>query len=135
MRYLILDTNILVRFLMQDHAPHNAAATSLFEKAENGEVTLYLDRIIIAETIYVLFGQHKRTRPVIATALLGIIGNAGIEVCEGTVMMDALERFAHTNVDFADCWLAAHAAHSGYGVASFDKDLDKFKDIKRITPK
>jgi hypothetical protein len=32
-------------------------------------------------------------------------------------------------------WLAARAAHLGNGVASFDRDLDQFKDVRRIEPK
>jgi predicted nucleic acid-binding protein len=42
--------------------------------------------------------------------------------------------FAACNVDFADAWLAARASHLRRPVASFDRDLDKFKDIKRFEP-
>jgi predicted nucleic acid-binding protein len=43
-------------------------------------------------------------------------------------MLDALARFKATNCDFFDCYLAAQAAAAGVGIASFDKDLAKFKD-------
>lgn len=49
-------------------------------------------------------------------------------------MAQTLRRFAGAKVDFSDAWLAAHAAHLGFGVASFDRDLDKFKDIQRMEP-
>ncbi len=39
------------------------------------------------------------------------------------------------SVNFADAWLAARAAQLGHGVALFDRDLDKFKDIRRFEPK
>ena len=67
--------------------------------------------------------------------LLTVIDNAGIETADAAVVIDALKRFASKNVDFADAWLAARAAKVGHGVASFDRDLDKFKDIRRIEPK
>jgi predicted nucleic acid-binding protein len=63
------------------------------------------------------------------------IQNAGVETAEVDVVTDALQRFGSINVDFADSWLAARAAQHGRSVASFDRDLDKFKDIQRFEPK
>ena len=48
---------------------------------------------------------------------------------------DALKRLKDKpTLDFADCWLAAQAAAKKLEVASFDRDLDKFKDITRYEP-
>ena len=42
-----------------------------------------------------------------------------------------LLRFASTKCDFLDCYLAALAAASGDHIATFDRDFDRFDDIKR----
>jgi predicted nucleic acid-binding protein len=134
MKEFLLDANVLVRFLVQDDPKQSPPATALFEKAERREVTLHLDALTVAETVYVLMGRYGRTRAEVANVLLAIIQNAGIETTEAPLVTDALQRFAAFNVDFADAWLAARAAHLRRPIASFDRDLDKFKDIKRLEP-
>ncbi len=134
MKELLLDTNVLVRFLVQDHPKQSAAATMLFEKAERREVLLHLDALVVAEAVYVLIGRYGRTRSEVVNVLLTLIQNAGIETMEEEIVISALQRFAAFNVDFPDAWLAARGAKLHRPVASFDRNLDKFKDIKRFEP-
>src|SRR5471032_1148798 len=134
MKEFLLDSNVLVRFLVQDDPKQSAAATTLFEKAERRDVTLHLDALVVAETVYVLTGRYGRSRTEVVNVLLAIIQNAGIETMEEAVVTDALQRFAACNVDFSDAWLASRSAQFRRPVASFDRDLDKFKDIKRFEP-
>ena len=132
---LLLDANALVRFLVQDDPRQSAAATALLEKAERREVVLMLEAMVVAEVVYVLLGRYGRSRGEVAGVLLSIIQNAGVETLERDVITDALQRFAAVNVDFSDAWMAARAAQLGHAVASFDRDFDKFKDIRRFEPK
>lgn len=134
MKEYLLDANVLVRFLTQDDPKQSAAATALFEKAERREVALHLDALAVAETVYVLMGRYGRSRIEVANVLLAIVQNAGTETMEADVIIDALQRFASFNVDFSDAWLAARATQLSHPLASFDRDLDKFKDIKRFEP-
>jgi len=132
---LLLDANVLVRFLVQDDPRQSAAATALLEKAERREVVLMLEAMVVAEVVYVLLGRYGRSRGEVAGVLLSIIQNVGVETLERDVVTDALQRFAAVNVDFSDAWMAARAAQLGHAVASFDRDFDKFKDISRFEPK
>lgn len=43
-------------------------------------------------------------------------------------------RVQRSSEDFADAWLAATAAETHQEVASFDRDLDRFTDVKRFEP-
>ena len=134
MKEFLLDANVLVRFLVQDHPKQGPAATLLFEKAERREVALHLDGLTVAEAVYVLVGHYGEQRSAVVKVLLAVIQNAGVETAEEEIVTDALRRFAALNVDFPDAWLAARAARSGHAVASFDRDLNKFKDIHRHEP-
>jgi predicted nucleic-acid-binding protein len=96
---------------------------------------LHLDGLAIAESVYVLVGHYRRNRKDVVGALLTLIQSSGVVTADADVVSDALRRFAAVNVDFADAWLAARAAQLGHGVASFDRDLDKFRDIRRFEPK
>ena len=135
MKELLLDANVIVRFLVQDDARQSPAATALLEAAERQECRLHLDGLAVAESVYVLVGHYRRNKKDVVDALLTLIQNAGVVTADDAVVTGALQRFAAVNVDFADAWLAASAAQLGHGVASFDRDLDKFRDIRRFEPK
>ena len=50
------------------------------------------------------------------------------------MIIDALNRFASKSVSFIDAMLASQSAAMKIQPASFDRDLDKFTDIKRFEP-
>ncbi|MCC6233319.1 MAG: PIN domain-containing protein [Verrucomicrobiales bacterium] len=134
MRELILDANVLVRFLVQDVPQQAKAARKLVEQAESGALLLVVDPMIIAETVYVLTSFYKKPREAVADALMAFVQSDGVSVAEESRLVDALRRFQRSSVDFADAWLAATAAETHREVASFDRDLDRFADVKRFEP-
>ncbi len=127
----LLDTNVLLRFLRDDHVRFSPAARALFSDASDGKCVLILTEVTVAEAIWVLLSHYKTRRAVIVEALRKLILSAGIRCIRQEEMMDALNRFASTNCDFLDCYLAALAAASGDHVATFDRDFDRFDDVKR----
>ena len=135
MKTCVLDANVLVRFLAQDSPAMSRAAKKLLQDAETGDSELHLDPTIIAEVIFVLTKVYNHTRVAVADALLDLIENPGIKVVQLSIVRDALKRFKAISVDFPDAWIAAIAAENKLPVASFDHDIDKFKDITRFEPK
>jgi predicted nucleic acid-binding protein len=134
MKELLIDAKVLLRFLTQDDPKQSPAAVALFESAEHGEIILHIDALAIAESIYVLSRQFRRTRVEIADKIKETLQTPGVRTSDYSLVQDALKRFAAVNVDFSDAWLAARAAESGRAVASFDRDLDKFEDVERMEP-
>ena len=51
-KQIIIDANILIRFLTQDHPTLSPRAREIFSKAEKGEILLYFDEIVMAETVF-----------------------------------------------------------------------------------
>ena len=129
-RYL-LDTNVLLRFLRGDDARHSPAARGLFSDACEGKCTLILTEVTVAEAVWVLDSFYQTGRKQIAEGLSKVIISAGVRCAKQDEMLDALQRFASTKCDFLDCYLAALAAASGDHVATFDKDFERFEDVKR----
>jgi predicted nucleic acid-binding protein len=130
---LILDTNIIIRFLANDHPEHSPKARILFERLTKNEVSLILDSIVIAECVYVLSGKYYGySRSEIAEWLSKLI-----EFCEvdnKEVLLTALSTFALYNVDFADAYLASKAEQMGEQVVTFNtKDFEKM-GINSIIP-
>lgn len=130
----VLDSNVVLRFLVHDHPAHADAATKLFMRAESGDVELLLMPWIIAEIVYGLSRIYKLTRGETAKLVTAVASAVGVTTLDRDVVQDALARFAAKNVDFADAMLAAQSIAMKLPVASFDRDLDKFSDVNRYEP-
>jgi predicted nucleic acid-binding protein len=58
----LVDTNILLRFLTNDHPAHGAGAKKLFDDAGAGKLDLRIPLIAITETIFTLQSYYKIDR-------------------------------------------------------------------------
>ena len=129
--YLLVDTNVLVRFFTGEPPQQAAKTRELVAKADADELVLVVLPLIVAETIFTLESFYEMDRKDVASGLLKFLKARGIKVVEQQTVFDALQRHHDFNVSIADTYLAAVAAGLGHKVASFDKDFDKFKDITR----
>ena len=132
-RYLV-DTNILLRFLSGEPVRQAEAAKKLFSDAAAGEVVLDVSPVIVAETIYTLLSFYGVERKEAVEKLLMHLRQPGLKIRDAAQVFSALERLRATNVGFADAFLAAGGVEENVAVASFDRDLDKFADLKRFEP-
>ena len=135
MARLLLDTNVIVRFLTGDHSAHSPRSRSLFARAAAGDVTLVVTELALAETVWVLQSFYELDRSAIAAALKDLIESAGMELQNKASLMSALRNFAQTDVNFVDAYHAAIAAAEFIAIASFDRDFDQFAGVKRVEPK
>ncbi len=131
-RYLV-DTNVLLRFLVGEPAPQAAAARRLFTRAAAGEVVLDVSPVIVAETIYTLVSFYGVDRKAAAAKLALLLQQHGVQLREQRQVINALERLQSPNVGFADAFLAAGAEEEKVAVASFDRDFEKLR-ITRYEP-
>ena len=129
-RYL-LDANVVLRFLRDDHPTLSRRASSLFESAAAGDCTIVLPTVVVAECVRVLRSFYDESGERVANVLTALVTSPGIAVDEPEVTVDALARMAANRLDYADCHLAARAARSDEPIASFDRDLDRFEDVRR----
>ncbi len=127
----LLDTNVLIRFILGDHDTLSPAARKLFDEACDGKCVLILTEVAVAEAVWVLHSFYNIKRNPITEWLSKIILSAGVRCMKRDEMLDALNRFASTKCDFLDCYLASLAAASGDHVATFDKDFEQFDDVRR----
>ena len=135
MNRYVLDTNVVIRFLRNDHPMMSQAATALVQESAQGKVELHLETTILAEAVFVLTSFYKKSRSDVADALRDLITGCRLKMPGQDVALNALNRFKQHAVDFPDALAAAVAASENMPVASFDRDFDKFTDIRRFEPK
>ena len=131
----LLDTNILLRFLMNDHPGHGAAAKKLFADAESGKISLRIPFIAITETIYTLQSYYEVDRADTGRELLKLLTAPGVTMTCSHWVLEAVEDYQARNVSFGDACLAAEAKADHMAVASFDRGLAKFHGVRRHEPR
>jgi predicted nucleic-acid-binding protein len=125
----IVDTNLIVRYLVQDHEKHARAAGKLFDACDRGDVVVVVLSVVLAECVFVLESFYGRPRAAIASVLGGLISSPGVEIGELPVHLDALNRYKGTKAHFVDCLIAATALAKDIPVSTFDQDFRKFGDV------
>jgi predicted nucleic-acid-binding protein len=125
----LVDTNLIVRYLVQDHKKHAKAAGKLFDACDRGDVVIVVLPAVLAECVFVLESFYEHPRGDIASALGRLISSPGVEI-DAAIQLDALDRYRKTKVHFVDCLIAATAATENMPVASFDQDFRKFTDVR-----
>ena len=131
----LLDTNILLRFLTNDHPSHGAAAKKLFEDAGSGKISLRIPFIAITETIFTLQSYYEIDRADIGRELLKLLTAPGVTTTCPHWVLEAVEDYQTRNVSFGDACVAAEAKADQIAIASFDRGLDKFPGVKRHEPR
>jgi len=126
----LVDTNLIIRYLVQDHETQAKAAGKLFDACDRGEVAIVVLPAVLAECVFVLESFYEHPRGEIASALGRLISSPGVEIRDAAIHLDALDRYRKTKAHFVDCLIAAAAAAEHIAVASFDQDLRKFADVR-----
>jgi predicted nucleic-acid-binding protein len=132
MRHL-LDTNVVLRFLLADDGQQSPQTRELFVWAETRGGVLQFPAAALAEAAWVLRSYYKIERVEIARRLRGVLLHPG--VISEPVLLAALDLYEQHAVDFLDCMLAAEThAQSDTCLITFDRDYSKFPGLKWATP-
>ncbi|MGA8150758.1 MAG: PIN domain-containing protein [Terriglobales bacterium] len=126
----LVDTNLIVRYLVQDHDKHARTAGKLFDACDRGDVVVVVLPVVLAECVFVLESFYRHSRSDIASALGRLISSPGVEIGEVTLHLDALKRYKGTKAHFVDCLIAASAVAKDLPVATLDQDFRKFADVR-----
>jgi predicted nucleic-acid-binding protein len=116
----LVDTNIILRYLMNDHPEMSAKARDILRN----NPTLILTQVV-AETVYVLGGVYKTPRPEISAALRSVFSLPNAELENGEIVSLAVDEYGTSKLDFVDLLLFAHHQITGLDVETFDRGLLK----------
>lgn len=106
---IALDTNILVRFLVEDDEKQAQAVRARFKQAEAARERLFVPLLVVLETIWVLESAYEVPRAEILKALEELKAMAILEFEAGNVLQQSLAEGRRCGADLSDL-LIAHAA-------------------------
>ena len=118
----LVDTNILLRWLLGDHKELSPKAERVISEAKAG--SLLVTEIVAAEIVYIL-RSTGRDRSQTCEALLLIGRTAALKYEHEELMMDIIGLLSETALDFADCYLLARARREKLDLETFDRALHR----------
>lgn len=128
---MILDTNCLIRYATEDDLRKSKEVRHFLLNEPNIIVT----DVVLAEVYWTLKSFYKFQVNDILDFLESLINRGNIE-CNKTTFQRAINLQRKYSAGFIDACLASQAIEKCDGkLASYDKDFDKIKEIKRIQPK
>jgi len=103
---IAVDTNVLVRFFVQDDERQYQQAARLLQSSEDSGESIYVSNIVLAELVWVLKGAYKIPKLDIIKALSVLLANRLFVFADAELVRDTLNKYQSGTSDFADYLLA-----------------------------
>lgn len=126
----VIDTNLIIRFLLNDNPRQADSVKLLFASLEK----LLIPDMVIAEIIWVLQSVYKFSKSDTTEKVQQFL-SLNIFICNYKLLGETLMIYKENKISFVDAYLLALSLEKDLeGIYSFDKGLDKVKQIKRFDP-
>ena len=122
----LIDTNVILRYLLSDHKQFSPIAESFMQDISKGLKKALIPAVVVVECIYVLEKFYKVSRPEIVDTIGSVLNLKGMVNPDKSQIIKALLTYKDHNIDIVDCILAASSSPDR-PVVTFDKDLEKVK--------
>lgn len=130
---LALDTNVLVRILIDDPQAIDQCAVARALASAAGEV--YVPQVVQIETVWVLESAYGFARPELAAALETLLGNQSFVLQHADVLRAALGEFRNGAADFSDYVILTQVRAENMALATFDRKLGKLPGAQLVSVK
>jgi predicted nucleic-acid-binding protein len=132
-----IDANVFLRFLTRDDPVKGERVKKLLERAQRGEVALFTSESVVIELVFVLSSPrlYSLGREQVRSVLLPIVALKGLKLSGRKAILEALDLYAATSMDFVDALAVAQMrAQEITEVYSYDEHFDSVKGVKRLEP-
>ncbi|MEW6102607.1 MAG: PIN domain-containing protein [bacterium] len=130
----LIDTNVILRFLLADKGEKYKGVYTLFSQLEEGEEKIECKTLIFFQVIFVLKSFYGVDKSEIIPMLLALMDYKGFHIKEKMVIKRTLELWREENREIIDCYLMACLEEKGErDLISYDRGFDSIK-INRIEP-
>jgi predicted nucleic-acid-binding protein len=128
-----LDTNLVVRYVVEDDAIQLAAAKRLINRCVAEGVTLFIPVTVVLELEWVLRSSFGFAKHEVMLALSNLFSAAELTFESERALEVALQLFRESSVDFADCVHIALSAQAGeQPLWTFDKGAAKLSGAQLL---
>ena len=128
-----LDTNVLVRYLVQDDPVQSLRASHFMDRHCTVDDPCLINDIVLCEMAWVLESAYDYPKGAIVEVLEKLLMTNGLEVADKNTVWVALKDYRATKADFADCLIGRINSALGCAqTATFDKALKSLSGFKPL---
>ena len=121
----LLDTNIIIRFLVGDNEKFLEQSTEYFKQIELGSLEVEILSEVLMEAFFVLTKFYKLPKSEVISDLKTILSFEGVVNKNKIILFETLTMLDNKNIDFVDALICTKCKFQDYGKLSFDNDLKK----------
>jgi predicted nucleic-acid-binding protein len=120
-----LDTNVLLRYIVEDDPAQARRASSIIEDAQKQGERLFLPLLVMCETEWVLDRRYRQTRRAIADGIDQLLDARVFQVEQAALLRACVSRYRTGKASLADYVIGAVAEKAGCDTTvTFDRDLE-----------
>jgi len=117
-----LDTNVLIRYIMQDDKKQFRRAEQLIDSAVKRKESLHICLVVLCEVVWVLNYHYGLKKDDISRFLEILFHAEQIEIENRELALRALHDYTNSQADFADCLIGSTNHSQGCSTTyTFDK--------------
>ena len=121
----LLDTNVIIRFLIGDDEKFLAQSIRIFEQIESSKIQVEILEGVLMEVYFVLTKFYRCDKAGVINDLKTILAFDGVDNHNKAILFETLSIIENKNIDFVDALICAKSKLQGYEKLSFDKDVKK----------
>ena len=122
---VIVDTNILLRVILNEPSDNFVKAKKIIDKIEQGVLIAIVSELVIAECIWVLMSVYKKTKSEILPIITELILRDNFEIRDKNIIAESMEIFGQHNVSWIDSYLYCLSKNIDTELITFDVKLNK----------
>jgi predicted nucleic-acid-binding protein len=125
-----LDTNVLLRFILQDDRDQGARAAALLASLSPLEPG-FIPSVTLAECFWVLDRSFRKPKAEIILLISGLLGSQELVLENQHAVTEALRMYEESNADFSDC-LIERTCHLAGCARTMTFDLGASRDCGMV---
>jgi predicted nucleic-acid-binding protein len=101
-----LDTNVLIRYIVQDDEKQSTLATAFIENQCSAENPAFINEITLCEVVWVLKRAYRYDKAIILNVLKHLLNSNDLQLASYQAVVLAYEDYEQGKADFSDYLIA-----------------------------
>jgi len=128
-----LDTNVVIRYVVQDDARQSALATRLIERSLSQENPGFITTVTLCEIAWVLADCYSADKERIRDVIEALLATKQLKIESADLVWRALKAWGSSSADFSDALIGQIViANSGSKTVTFDKAAAKLQGFELL---
>lgn len=128
-----IDTNVLVRHLVQDDPSQSRVATRVITKQCTREAPGFINRIVLCELVWVLESAYGYSKATIVNVLDKLLRTSQLKIEDTQSAWISFRMYQKGKADFSDCLLGATNRSGGCdSTVTFDQAASKLDGFQLL---